>query len=109
MRRLLTILTALIILPAYGRPVPHAAVVVFAANRDLWGPLTRYSSEARTDTTGAFSILRLPPGDYFMAAVAGARDGELQDPDRLESLASTAAPVRIDEGQRVQVTLRVSR
>ena len=94
---------------ARGRFVPHASVVVFSSDRSLWGPFSRFLAEARTDKSGAFEVSRLPPGDYFAAATVGGKEGDLQDPVRLEGLTTGAARVTIDEGQSLQVLLRVSR
>ena len=53
-----------------ARPVPGSHVVVFAADRDLWYPASRFVRLAAAGTDGAIALAGLPPGSYYAAAVA---------------------------------------
>jgi hypothetical protein len=88
-------------------------VIVFSADRSLWTAHSRYSKLTPSSSDGTFRVGGLPPGEYWAAAVdpAAARleDNAWQEPAFLEQLASQASRVRLTEGERRTVTLRVMR
>ena len=95
-----------------SRPVPNVHVVVFALDRSLWYPRSRFLQKVPTDPVGAFNVAGLPSGSYYAAAVAALPDdGEdaWQDPAFLDSLMPSASTVLIGEGQRVSVNPRLAR
>jgi len=51
----------------------------------------------------------LPAGRYLIAAVRDAVASEWQDPQFLESLASSATNMEVTDGQKVTQTLKVVR
>jgi hypothetical protein len=66
----------------------------------------------RADIHGAFGIVGLPPGEYFVAAVDAMQGtegfGEWQDPAFLDSLIARATRVALSDAQHLSLTLRVS-
>jgi hypothetical protein len=68
----------------------------------------RWQRIIRTDMNGQFSIVGVPPGEYWVAA-SSAHDVERFPvlADLQQSLVSMAKLVSIEEGKRVQVTLRL--
>jgi hypothetical protein len=91
-----------------GRGVPSATVVIFSTDRDRWGETSRFLAvSSRTERDGAFNVRKLPPGDYYAAAVTSLSPGEWQDPDLLDALVSGATHVTISAGDTVTTALRV--
>jgi hypothetical protein len=93
-----------------GLPVPHHAVIVFGAERATWFAGSRWAKMARGQSDGTFKVTALPPGDYFVAAVDRLEEsGEWQDPDFLQTMASSAVRVTLGERQAQTTTLRIIR
>jgi uncharacterized GH25 family protein len=90
-----------------GRPATDYTVIVFASDRDSWGPSSRFLTTARPGPHGIFTVTGLPSGEYFVAAVDRMVDGEWQDPDVLESVVPGALRVTLTEGQRLSVSPRL--
>jgi hypothetical protein len=91
-----------------GQSVPDAVVVVFAADREKWGQLTRFVQSARPDQDGRFQIEGLPPGSYLAVALEHLEPGEEGDPERLESFRPAATRVTLREGEKRTIDLKVS-
>jgi len=86
------------------------SVVAFSTNRELWYLQSRYVRPLPIRSDASFSIVGLPPGEYFVLAVATPSDtGEWEDPRILEALASHAVRVRLAAGKPQSVTLSVQR
>jgi hypothetical protein len=90
-----------------GRPVSNASVVIFASDPARWIAGSKYVRETRS-RTGQFSIDALPPEDYAAVAVEGLPFNAWFDPEVLERLRPTATRVRVGEGDRRVLTLRLS-
>jgi hypothetical protein len=60
----------------------------------------------RTGPTGAYKIAGLPPGSYYVAAVADEFAADWQDPKFLGMLAQGAAQVTLDDGQKKTQNVR---
>jgi len=95
-------------------PVRDYSVILFSTFTDKWFSGSRRVKTARPDQDGAFSIVGLPPGDYWIVAVdrldspvSGATVPP--DPALLESLSSRALRVTLGEGQSQDLTLRLIR
>jgi len=93
-----------------GRAVIEYALIVFPSDREQWYPGSRYVRRSSPDAAGAFRVRGLPPGDYFVAPVAGMRAGVVpdgddswQDPEFLEAVAVRATRVTLAEGQKLSV------
>jgi hypothetical protein len=87
-----------------GRGVSDCAVIVFATDRELWAHPSRFVMMARSDRGGGFAVQRLPPGEYFVAALDRLIEGEWQDPDLLESLAGDATKLTLGESEKRSVS-----
>jgi uncharacterized GH25 family protein len=93
-----------------ARPAPGAFFLVFATDRGLWYPASRYLRIATAGPDGVFTVTGLPFGNYYVVAIARLpADGEIgwQDPDFLESLLSSASTVTLGEGERQVVNMRL--
>lgn len=92
--------------------IPSAEVVVFPADSLAWkdiGAVARRSRVERVSEKGAFSITGLPPGDYFVAVVAGSTPGDRQDPTLLANLMREAQRVTLADGGTATAQLVVKR
>lgn len=69
--------------------------VVFSVDRTRWFHNSRAIAAVRPGTDGRYSVKNLPPGNYLVAVVTDADNGEWFDPPFLEQLARRAAPVAI--------------
>jgi hypothetical protein len=76
------------------------AVIAFSTDESNWRPQSRRIQSVRTDSSGAFHIRNLPPGDYFLVAVDDVEQGEWFDPVYLQSVRSAGTRIAISEGDR---------
>jgi hypothetical protein len=86
------------------------AVIVFPADSKAWmdtGVNPRRMRKVATTDTGAYNVTPLPAGAYFVAAVSETFAGDWQDPAFLEQLATSAAHVQIDDGEKATQSLRL--
>jgi hypothetical protein len=94
-----------------GQPIADYTAIVFAADRRLWYDGSRFFAAARPARDGRFTVSGLPPGDYLVSAVdripGRSADAEWQDPQFLDSIASRAVAVTLNEGQRTSLNLRL--
>ena len=90
-----------------ANPVPGMRVVIYATDRTRWYPVSRFMRTAMTDADGTYSIIGLPPGSYFAAAVARTPPGDQAwgDPSFLDSLRPNATVVTLGEGQKQALNL----
>jgi hypothetical protein len=94
---------------ATDRPVTLFTIVVFAADRSFWTPLSRRIRVVRPADDGRFTMRGLPPGEYRIAAVTDVEDGRWFDPAFLRGLESSSVPVRMMAGQRTTQDMRIGR
>jgi hypothetical protein len=85
------------------------AVVAFPEDRDNWYQTSRFIAFGRSGNDGAFTLSRLPPGRYFVAAFDD-RDvpdaaTALDNIALLRTLQPRAARVSIAPGQHTTVTV----
>jgi len=93
-----------------GSAAPAARLIVFATDRGRWYPGSRFLRMTAAGTDGAYRIVGLAFGSYYVAAVAGLpADGEdgWQDPQFLESLVQRASTVMVRDGQKQLLSLRL--
>jgi carboxypeptidase family protein len=84
-----------------GRPISAYTVILFAAERTLWTPMSRRIRAVMSAADGTFLFRMVAPGEYWLAAVADVDDGEWYDPVLLERLlTSSAVKATISEGER---------
>jgi hypothetical protein len=89
-----------------------ALVIAFPTDRSGWinyGSRPRRLTSTRVTDTGSFRIGGLPPGEYFVAAVRDEIAGDWQRTDFLEAVATDATRVRLGDGDKQNVSLRVVR
>lgn len=93
-----------------GPNADAASVLVFTTDSQAWttaGPNSRRFHSARAGAGGQFGISSLPPGDYYVAAVADEDADDWRDPATLDTLARTATHITILEGEHKTLDLRV--
>jgi len=93
-----------------GRAAAGATAIVFAPGRDRWYAHSRYMRAATAGSDGTFSVEGLPPGSYYVAAVASlpaGGPGAWRDPAFLESLVAPSTNVAVGDGGRAAVNLAV--
>ena len=94
-----------------GNADPDALVVVFPSDPSAWsdtGLNPRRLRSARPGKDGAYSILGLPAGEYYVAAIKDELYTQWQDPQVLEELARRASPVRLGDGETRTLDVRVA-
>ncbi len=93
-----------------GQPVSDLFVIVFPVERALWTRNGRRLQLARPGTDGRFLFHDLPPGQYFLAALADVDQDEWQDAAFLSQVTAAGA-VKLDlaEGQKRVQDLRIGR
>jgi hypothetical protein len=93
---------------AANRPAPHFPIVVFSVDRADWWGGSRRIAVARPATDGAFRLLGLPAGRYYLAAVVDLVPADLDDPLFFEALLPGAMTITIAEGTRTTQDLRLA-
>jgi protocatechuate 3,4-dioxygenase beta subunit len=91
-----------------GKPAADATVVVFADDRDRWGPGTRFVKVARSSADGQFVLTGLPAGRYRALASLMLAEGQWEDAEFLAAALDGAAAVTVSEGARQRVSLRLA-
>lgn len=93
-----------------NRPVVDSTVVIFPANRERWGYLSRYLRTVRPDTEGRYNVRSLPPGeDYLIIAVQNLESGQGGDPEFLARAREEAKPLTLNEGETKAVDIKLSK
>lgn len=94
-------------LTAAGEPATEYFLVAFTADKTMWRAPSRRVRSMRPSTTGAFAVVDLPPGQYYLAALRDLDSTDLEDPAFLEMLIPSAALVTVTEGQKTVQDLRI--
>jgi hypothetical protein len=90
------------------RPVTAFYVMVFSADPSHWRTGSRrVRSPVRPQPNGAFRFDDLPPGDYFLAALADFDIQEVTEPGFLEQVAEASVRLTIGPGQKAVQDIRV--
>jgi hypothetical protein len=87
--------------PSAGR------VVVFTDDPRRWGFRSRGIRTVEVQADGAYTIVGLLPGKYFIVAVDELDEGAWNDPEVLARLQPMAAPIVVAEGQSLTVALKL--
>ena len=90
-----------------GRAATEYYILVFASDRKHWTPGSRRIRMTRPATDGAFSVKGLPPGEYFLAALADLETGEWNDPALLDQLVPSSAKVTLRDGETTTQDFRI--
>jgi len=88
-------------------PAPDYFVVVFSPDRAYWRPASRRVRFTRPGTDGRYTLAALPAGDYLVAALTDLEPADLLDESFIERLISSALPVRLGEGEKKTLDLRL--
>ena len=86
-----------------GQGDPGAAVLIFPADRAMWGTLgfsARRMRVARASRDGAYRFGSVPPGDYFVAAIPDEEAGDWENPDVLVAAMRTGTRVSITRNEK---------
>jgi hypothetical protein len=91
-----------------GTPDRSATVVMFPAARETWadlwsGPAGLRSIRAGRDGAYEFAV---PPGDYFIVAMADADAADITDIASLEAALRVATKVTVADGEKRQLELK---
>jgi hypothetical protein len=92
-----------------GQTDAAALVLLFPADPSRWrtdAPGARRMRSARVRATGEFSFTSIPPGEYYLAAIADQDGSDWQDPAVLEAVSRSATRLTINDGDQKTVTLR---
>jgi carboxypeptidase family protein len=89
-------------------PVTDFTVLAFPTDPSLWRPLARQIMTARPDQTGKYQIRGLPPGDYYLATVDPAEQGEWFEPAFLDQQRLSAARLLLSDGDVKTHDFRIS-
>jgi hypothetical protein len=92
---------------AAGRPSSGLSIIMFTANRALWGTRSRRTMPATAASDGKFRLAGLPPGEYYMAAVTEFEYPDLSDPSFLEQLSAGAFKITLAEGEKKVQDIRM--
>jgi hypothetical protein len=83
-----------------GRPTPAFPIVVFPTDRGYWAPGSRRIQQARPASDGKFSLVGLPPGEYYLCAATDLDPNDLMDPLFLEQLIAGSFKIVIGVGEK---------
>jgi hypothetical protein len=95
-----------------GSAEPDAMVVAFPVDRQAWANASSSARRFRgspVDNGGGFTMINVPAGDYFVAAIPLERSNLWQDPKRLDLIARSATRVSIAATDARSIDLRVTR
>jgi hypothetical protein len=92
-----------------GTPFTEYTVLAFSADPALWRPETRHIMTARPDQNGRYQLRGLPPGEYFLATVDPAEQGEWFEPSFLDAHHAGASRLSLGEGDSKTHDFRISR
>jgi uncharacterized protein (DUF2141 family) len=90
-----------------GRPATDYYILVFSADRRYWTPGSRRIRMTRPGTDGSYSVKGLPPGEYYLAALADLETGEWNDPVLLEQLVGSSAKITLRDGEMTMQDFRI--
>jgi hypothetical protein len=83
-------------------------MVAFSTDRALWTSAPRrVSSAVRLSSDGRYRVTGLPPGEYYLSALADFDPVQLGDPAFLESLISQSIKVTLGESERKVQDLKI--
>jgi hypothetical protein len=91
-------------------PVAGATIVIFPAEPSYRGTAGQHPDRVRAlraTNTGAFHVVALPAGDYYIAAIDEAAADAWQDPRRLDVIRAGAKRMTIKPGDHVPIDLQL--
>ena len=89
--------------------MPDYTVLAFPTDDRLWRPQSRHIMTARPDQNGKYQIKGLPPGEYYLAIVDPAVQGEWFEPAFLEQHRPGATRISLGDGDVNTQDFKVTR
>jgi len=96
------------VIDAAGRPTGAFPIVVFATDRAFWAPGSRRVLQAQPASDGKFTVVGLPAGEYYVAAVTRLEPGDLANRQFLEDLLPASLRMTIRDGEKKTQDLKLS-
>ncbi|MBW8868598.1 MAG: hypothetical protein JF610_14955, partial [Acidobacteria bacterium] len=92
-----------------GVPSTDYRVIVFAADKKLWTPNSRYFRMGGPDKDGRFKIAGLPPGNYNVVALERVEIAvPFNDAEFLQRISANADTVTLADGESRTIELRLT-
>jgi hypothetical protein len=92
-----------------GLPAPEYYIVAMPADRAMWAKGSRRLRFTRPASTGAFSFLDLPPGEYLLVALTELDPSDWQTADFLATLAPAGVKVTLGLNERIRQDLQIGK
>jgi hypothetical protein len=96
------------VLDAASRPTGAFPIVVYAVDRAFWGPGSRRVVQAQPASDGRFTVVGLPAGEYYVAAVTRLEPGDLENRQFLEDLVPSAIRLSLADGEKKTKDLKLA-
>ena len=96
------------VIDAAGRPTGAFPIVVFSTDRALWAPGSRRVLQAQPASDGKFTVIGLPAGEYYLAAVTRLEPGDLANRQFLEDLLPASLRITIRDGEKKTQDLKLA-
>jgi hypothetical protein len=92
-----------------GVPSTDYRLIVFAADKKLWTPNSRYFRMGGPDKDGRFKVTGLPPGSYSVVALERVETAvSFNDPEFLQRISAGADAVTLADGETRTIDLRLT-
>jgi len=92
-----------------GVPSTDYRLIVFAADKKLWTPTSRYFRMGGPDKDGRFKVTGLPPGSYSVVALERVEAAvPFNDPEFLQRISASADAVTLADGESRTIDLRIT-
>jgi carboxypeptidase family protein len=89
-------------------PVSEYTVLAFPTDATLWRPQSRQIMTTRPDQNGKYQLRGLPPGEYYLATVDPAIQGEWFEPAFLDQQRPGAVRITLSDGDSKTQDFKVS-
>lgn len=96
------------VIDAAGRPTGAFPIVVYSVERAFWGAGSRRVVQAQPASDGKFTVVGLPPGEYYVAAVTRLEPGDLENRQFLEDLVPAAIRLSLADGEKKTRDLKLA-
>jgi protocatechuate 3,4-dioxygenase beta subunit len=90
-----------------GNGVKDYSVVIFARDKERWGPGSRYQNFARPDQDGRYKFTSVTPGDYYAIALDYLEQGVNTDPEFLDRVKERATEFSISDAETKTLDLKL--
>ena len=91
-----------------GDPITDYTVLAFPEDSSLWKPQARQIMTARPDQNGKYQLRGLPPGQYFLATIDPAQQGEWFEAAFLDEQRPGATRVTLGDGDTKTQDFRIA-